>query len=177
MGVTVYTLRNGAVPFAAKKENEMKRLLRRPHLEWSEDDRSREYQMLQDFVAKAVKPAFKGSSIVKMSPIFGDFVINQIYYFAWNLLPSRFFPDRLCNRSYSEYRSHPLFADADWATLEKADAIVQYEPAWDTLVEKAGKYQPKPEIPRREKRDKSYLWKLDTLQVSLSKTSLQKQFI
>lgn len=63
MGVTVYTLRNGCVPFAAKKEAEMKRLLKKPYMEWNEDEQSVEYQMLQDFTSKAIKPSLRGQFI------------------------------------------------------------------------------------------------------------------
>lgn len=73
--------------------------------------------------------------------------------------------ERLNNQNYGEYRQHQLFSDADWATLEKAEAIVSYEPAWELLLEVAGKFQPKPDIPKKDKRDKSHLWKLDALQV------------
>lgn len=93
-------------------------------------------------------------SQLKISDSLGDYhhVVKPAETFMF------MFADRLCTESYQEFKSHPLFADADWALLEKADSIVSYEPAWNMLVQYKGKFQPKPDISKSRKRDKALIW-------------------
>ncbi|XP_022698344.1 3-phosphoinositide-dependent protein kinase 2-like isoform X3 [Varroa jacobsoni] len=125
MGVTAFALRCGRVPFNGKRESDMRKLTRKVELDWPKDEDSVNFQVLKDFIFRALRPNLK---------------------------------DRLCTESYQEFKSHPLFADADWALLEKADSIVSYEPAWNMLVQYKGKFQPKPDISKSRKRDKALIW-------------------
>lgn len=61
MGVTAFALRCGRVPFNGKRESDMRKLTRKVELDWPKDEDSVNFQVLKDFIFRALRPNLKGT--------------------------------------------------------------------------------------------------------------------